>query len=207
MGTIGTVVVTGASSGIGEAFCRTLARRGFDLVLTARRRELLEKLAEELESRHGIQAEVFPADLSSDRDTARLARHIEESASPGSAGQQRRLRRRGALRRHGHRAPGGGSARARPGGDAPHPRRPARDDRAGRGRHHQRLLHGRLLPLSAATPSTTPPRPSRWPSPKPSRWSSGGPACACRRSAPASPTLLSTTAWPWISPTYRSGCG
>lgn len=72
-----TVVVTGSSSGIGEAFCRTLARRGFDLVLTARRREVLEKLAGELESQHGVRAGVFPADLSSEEDTTRLARHLE----------------------------------------------------------------------------------------------------------------------------------
>ncbi len=80
MGSKGTALVTGASLGIGEAYCRALAREGYDLILVARRRELLEKLAEELKSRHGIGAEVFPADLASDEDTARVARRIEETA-------------------------------------------------------------------------------------------------------------------------------
>lgn len=80
MGSKGTALVTGASLGIGEAFCRALAREGYDLILVARRRELLEKLAEELRSRHGVSAEVFPADLASDEDAARVARRIEEAA-------------------------------------------------------------------------------------------------------------------------------
>ncbi|TWI68210.1 NADP-dependent 3-hydroxy acid dehydrogenase YdfG [Desulfobotulus alkaliphilus] len=46
---IKTVLITGASSGFGEACARWYAARGFSLILAARRRERLEKLAEELD--------------------------------------------------------------------------------------------------------------------------------------------------------------
>ncbi len=56
-------LVTGASAGIGQTFCEELARRGFNLVLTARRTERLEALATTLRAAHGIEAHVFSADL------------------------------------------------------------------------------------------------------------------------------------------------
>jgi uncharacterized protein len=60
-------LVTGASSGIGEAFALALARRGCNLVLTARRLDRLESLAQKLGAEHGIKVQCVAVDLS-DKD-------------------------------------------------------------------------------------------------------------------------------------------
>ena len=56
-------LITGASAGIGVALAKELAAGGANLVLTARRQDRLEKLAEELAAKHHIKTEVFAADL------------------------------------------------------------------------------------------------------------------------------------------------
>lgn len=60
-----TALITGASSGIGEALARHHAARGGDLVLVARRQEALERLKAELEGAHGIKVHVFARDIGS----------------------------------------------------------------------------------------------------------------------------------------------
>ncbi|MFX1312398.1 MAG: SDR family NAD(P)-dependent oxidoreductase [Promethearchaeota archaeon] len=72
----GTAVVTGASSGIGESFARILGSQGFDLVITARRKERLDSLAKELKKKEGIDVNVIPGDLSQSEFMEEIASYI-----------------------------------------------------------------------------------------------------------------------------------
>ena len=71
-----TVLVTGASAGIGAALARTYAANGWDLILTARRAAPLQALADELVSAHGVTATVTPEDLSDPAAPERLISSI-----------------------------------------------------------------------------------------------------------------------------------
>ena len=59
-----TVLITGASSGIGRELARQFAADGADLVLIARSEDRLRELADELAVEYGVTAQVLPADLS-----------------------------------------------------------------------------------------------------------------------------------------------
>ena len=58
-----TALITGATSGIGEAVSHTLAQNGFNLVLVARREERLEKLADYLIGNYAIKVKTVKADV------------------------------------------------------------------------------------------------------------------------------------------------
>lgn len=69
-------LVTGASSGLGEEFARQLARRGYDLVLVARRKERLESLAASLTAIHEVNVEVLVADLTKAEESSQVERRF-----------------------------------------------------------------------------------------------------------------------------------
>lgn len=78
---MGFAVVTGGTSGIGLAFARKLAERGWDLVLVARNQQALDDTAIELRAL-GRQVETLQADLASREDTARVVARIEDESRP-----------------------------------------------------------------------------------------------------------------------------
>lgn len=57
-------LVTGASDGIGLEFCKILAERGYDLILVARRQQLLDAAGRQLSADYGVGCEVIVSDLS-----------------------------------------------------------------------------------------------------------------------------------------------
>lgn len=70
-----TALITGASSGIGASFARFLAARGLTVLLTARRVDRLAELQEEI-SQAGGHAQIFPADLSVEKEREALSKTV-----------------------------------------------------------------------------------------------------------------------------------
>ena len=71
-------VVTGASSGIGTEIARQLAARGMHLVLTARREDRLQALAEEVQTAHGSKTLLIPGDLLDPAEPKRIFDRVTE---------------------------------------------------------------------------------------------------------------------------------
>jgi hypothetical protein len=68
----GVAVITGASSGIGKVYADRFAKRGYDLLLVARRKDRLVALSSELQQNYGGKAEVLAADLAQDEDLKKV---------------------------------------------------------------------------------------------------------------------------------------
>ncbi len=79
----GTALITGASSGLGAEFARQLAARGWGLVLAARRRDRLDRLAGELAAGWNIAVETAGADLTRDEDVRALEERIAAAGDLG----------------------------------------------------------------------------------------------------------------------------
>lgn len=72
-------LITGASSGIGRAFAMELHKRGYDVLVIARRTELLQILCQELNALRTDSAHFFALDLSSDEGIKRAGEIIQKS--------------------------------------------------------------------------------------------------------------------------------
>jgi short-subunit dehydrogenase len=76
--TLGTALVTGASSGIGATYADRLARRGYDLLLVARDASRLNALAAKLSAEQGGKVDVLPADLTRREDVRRVEQRLRD---------------------------------------------------------------------------------------------------------------------------------
>jgi uncharacterized protein len=78
-----TVLITGASTGIGAVYADRFARRGHDLVLVARDLPRLEQLADRLRREMGVSVDVLQSDLTDGQDLARVENRLREDARIG----------------------------------------------------------------------------------------------------------------------------
>ncbi len=77
-----TALVTGGSAGIGKALAQVFAENGFDLVLTARRKDKLNEVADTLRQRHGVQVTIIESDLTQSDAPQQLFDATEGAGTP-----------------------------------------------------------------------------------------------------------------------------
>lgn len=75
-------LVTGATSGIGNSFVRTLAEHGHDLVIVARTPDRLDEVADLLRTKHHVGVEIIVADLSTAAGMDLVAARLTDTAQP-----------------------------------------------------------------------------------------------------------------------------
>lgn len=63
-----TALITGATSGIGAAYANAMAAEGYDLILTGRRRDVIEHVAHQIEQEHHVKTEVVIIELSDEKE-------------------------------------------------------------------------------------------------------------------------------------------
>ena len=78
-----SVLITGASTGIGAVYADRFAKRGHDLVLVARDRARMETLAERLRRETGVSVDILPADLADARELAQVETRLRDDAHIG----------------------------------------------------------------------------------------------------------------------------
>ena len=78
-----SVLVTGASTGIGAAYAGRFARRGHDLVLVARNAARMEALADRLRGETGVAIDILPADLADAGERAAVEARLRDDARIG----------------------------------------------------------------------------------------------------------------------------
>lgn len=71
-------IITGATSGIGAAYAREFARQGYDLILTGRRKEMIERNAEQIRDKYGVKVHILIAELSKEEDVEKVIDFIRE---------------------------------------------------------------------------------------------------------------------------------
>ncbi|MET7637543.1 SDR family NAD(P)-dependent oxidoreductase [Streptomyces sp. NPDC005438] len=77
-----TVLITGATAGLGAAFARRAARDGHAVVLVARDGERLRRVANELTATHRTPTEVLPADLGTEEGLRAVEHRLSDAGSP-----------------------------------------------------------------------------------------------------------------------------
>ena len=83
MNTRPTVLITGASTGIGAIYAERFAQRGHDLVLVARDQARLNALAARLRGEHGVAVDVMTADLTQLSDLTTVESRLRDDARIG----------------------------------------------------------------------------------------------------------------------------
>lgn len=78
--TTSSVLITGASTGIGAVYADRFARRGHNLVLVARDQAKLEALAARLQQDYRIHVDVLPADLTKASDLAKVEKRLQDDS-------------------------------------------------------------------------------------------------------------------------------